>query len=215
MTKQIRRKFTPQEKVAILRQHLLEGKPVSDVCDSHGLKPSLFYRWQKEFFENGAAAFEKTDRRTAQAQQRRTAELEARLKKKDSGIAEIMNRKNPVHVEPRQMEQSLIDIAVESWRFSRLFGKVVSKLDAGESGRYVNQFRYFQKKVEESLDSCGLKLVNVEGQSYDAGMAASALNLEDFDPDDVLLVDQMVEPIIMGPNGLRKQGTVMLRKVEA
>ena len=114
-----------------------------------------------------------------------------------------------------QMEQSLIDIAVESWRFSRLFGKVVSKLDAGESGRYVNQLRYFQRKVEESLDSSGLKLVNVEGQPYDAGMAASALNLGDFGPDDVLLVDQMVEPIIMGPNGLRKQGTVMLRKVEA
>ena len=114
-----------------------------------------------------------------------------------------------------QMEQSLIDIAVESWRFSRLFGKVVSKLDAGESGRYVNQLRYFQKKVEESLDSSGLKLVNVEGQPYDAGMAASALNLGDFGPDDVLLVDQMVEPIIMGPNGLRKQGTVMLKKVEA
>lgn len=114
-----------------------------------------------------------------------------------------------------QMEQSLIEMAVESWRFSRLFGKVVSKLDAGESGRYVNQLRYFQKKVEESLDSNGLKLVNVEGQPYDAGMAASALNLGDFGPDDVLLVDQMVEPIIMGPKGLRKQGTVMLRKAEA
>ncbi|HHQ4573136.1 TPA: hypothetical protein ACSP3H_004056 [Aeromonas veronii] len=114
-----------------------------------------------------------------------------------------------------QMEQSLIDIAVESWRFSRLFRNVINKLDAGDSGRYVNQLRYFQKKVEESLNSSGLKLVNIEGQPYDAGMAASALNLGDFGPDDVLLVDQMVEPIIMGPNGLRKQGTVMLRKVEA
>lgn len=114
-----------------------------------------------------------------------------------------------------QLEQSLIDIAVESWRFSRLFGKVVGKLDAGESGRYTNQIRYFQKKVEESLDSNGLKLVNVEGQPYDAGMAASALNLCDFGPDDTLLVDQMLEPIIMGPNGIRKEGTVMLRKVKA
>ena len=112
------------------------------------------------------------------------------------------------------IEQSMIDIAVESWRFSRLFGKVVSKLDAGESGRYINQLRYFRKKIEESLDTNGLKLVNVEGQTYDAGMAASALNLGDFGPDDVLLVDQMVEPIIMGPNGLHKEGTVMLRKVE-
>jgi hypothetical protein len=113
-----------------------------------------------------------------------------------------------------QIEQSLINIAVESWRFSRLFEKVVSKLDAGESARYINQLRYFQKKVEESLDSNGLKLVNVEGQPYDPGMAASALNLGDFGPDDVLLVDRMLEPIIMGPNGLCKQGTVMLRRTQ-
>ena len=112
-----------------------------------------------------------------------------------------------------QLEGSLINIAVESWRFSRLFARVVGKLDAGEAGRYVNQLRYFQKKVEESLDASGLKLVNVEGQQFDPGMAASALNIGDFGPDDQLLVDHMVEPIIMGPEGLRKQGTVMLRKV--
>ena len=118
-------------------------------------------------------------------------------------------------VDGEQLERSLIDIAVESWRFSRLFARVVNKMDAGEGSRYVNQLRYFQKKVEESLDSNGLKLVNVEGQPYDAGMAASALNLGDFGPEEVLLVDQMLEPIIMGPKGLRKQGTVVLRKVEA
>ncbi len=114
-----------------------------------------------------------------------------------------------------QLERSLIDIAVECWRFSRLFSRVVSKLDAGESGRYVNQLRYFQKKLEESLEASGLRLVNVEGQPFDPGMAASALNIEDFGPDEELLVDQMVEPIIMGPEGLRKSGTVMLRKVRA
>src|SRR5437870_1265048 len=111
-----------------------------------------------------------------------------------------------------QLEDSLIDMAVESWRFSRLFARVMNKLDAGEAARYANQLRYFQKKVEENLDAAGLKLVNVEGQPFDAGMAASALNIGDFGPDDTLLVDQMVEPIIMGPAGLRKQGTVMLRK---
>ena len=111
-----------------------------------------------------------------------------------------------------QLEDSLIDMAVESWRFSRLFARVMNKLDAGEAARYANQVRYFQKRVEENLDAAGLKLVNVEGQPFDAGMAASALNIGDFGPDDTLLVDQMLEPIIMGPAGLRKQGTVMLRK---
>jgi hypothetical protein len=114
-----------------------------------------------------------------------------------------------------QLERSLIDMAVESWRFARLFSRLVSKLDAGEGSRYVNQLRYFQKRLEDSLEASGLKIVNVEGQPFDPGMAASAINIGDFEPDDVLLVDQMVEPIIMGAEGLRKQGTVMLRKVAA
>jgi len=113
-----------------------------------------------------------------------------------------------------QIERSLIEIAIESWKFSRIFTRVVNKLDAGEAGRYVNQLRYFQKKVEQNLDAVGLKLVNVEGQLFDPGIAASPLNIGDFGPDDTLLVDQMVEPIIMGPDGLKKQGTVMLRKVQ-
>lgn len=117
--------------------------------------------------------------------------------------------------EREQLERSLIDMAVESWRFARLFGRLVSKLDAGEGARYVNQLRYFQKKLEDSLEASGMKIVNVEGQPFDPGMAASAINIGDFGPDDVLLIDQMVEPIIMGAEGLRKQGTVMLRKVAA
>jgi len=111
------------------------------------------------------------------------------------------------------VERSLIDLAVESWRFARLFGRLVSKLDAGESSRYINQLRYFQKKLEDSLEASGMKIVNVEGQPFDPGIAASAINIGDFGPDDILLIDQMVEPIIMGAEGLRKQGTVMLRKV--
>jgi transposase-like protein len=53
-----RRRFSAQEKVAILREHFIDKVPVSQVCDKHSLNPTAFYRWQKEFFENGAAAFE-------------------------------------------------------------------------------------------------------------------------------------------------------------
>lgn len=113
------------------------------------------------------------------------------------------------------LERSLIEIAVESWKFSRVFARVMNKLDAGEASRYASQLRYFQKRIEQNLDAAGLKLVNVEGHTFDSGMAASPLNIGDFGPDDALLVDQMVEPIIMGLDGLKKQGTVMLRKVQA
>ncbi len=56
--KKQRKHYTPEEKVAILRWHLLEQVPISELCDKQGLQPTVFYRWQKEFFENGAAAFQ-------------------------------------------------------------------------------------------------------------------------------------------------------------
>jgi hypothetical protein len=112
------------------------------------------------------------------------------------------------------LTQTLADIAVASWRFAVLFERVVGKLDAGDAARYANQLRYFLKKLEESLQSAGLSLVNVESQPYDPGMAATALNLGDFGADDRLVVDQMLEPIIMGNERLVRLGTVMLRKVD-
>ena len=60
-----RKHYTGEEKVAILRRHLLDKVPVSDLCEELGLQPTVFYRWQKEFFENGAAAFQaRADRTT-------------------------------------------------------------------------------------------------------------------------------------------------------
>jgi transposase len=56
--KKTRKHYTGEEKVAVLRRHLLEQEPISKLCDELGLQPTVFYRWQKEFFENGAAAFQ-------------------------------------------------------------------------------------------------------------------------------------------------------------
>jgi transposase-like protein len=82
-----RRHFSPAAKVAILRQHLLEQVPVSELCERHGLQPGQSYLWQKTFFENGAAAFATNGRH---AKQRRIDALEAKLQRKDGVIAELM-----------------------------------------------------------------------------------------------------------------------------
>ncbi len=110
-------------------------------------------------------------------------------------------------------QKSLIEISVESWRFARIFSKFLGKLDAGETQRYANQVRYFLKRINSELEKFSICLVNIEGQQYDSGMAVSALNSADFAPDDILIVEQMVEPIVMGPDGLIRSGTVMLAKV--
>lgn len=113
---------------------------------------------------------------------------------------------------PEAMREAVISMAVESWRVRRVFGRLLDKLDAGEKGRFSSQFNWFEKKVEEALQQAGLSIVNVEGQAFDPGMAATPLNIEEFDAEDALLVEQMIEPIIMGEEGLARTGTVILRK---
>jgi transposase len=90
MAKKTRKRFNPQEKAAILRLHLLERKSVSDLCDQHGIHPTLFYRWQKELFENAPVALEPRYRRVTDAKDRRIAHLEQKLQRKNEVLSELM-----------------------------------------------------------------------------------------------------------------------------
>jgi transposase len=90
MASRKRRYFSPEQKVLILKRHLVDHVPVSELCDELGLHPNNFYQWQKLFFERGAAAF--TSERTEPAERQRAREvaaLKAKLTKKDAVIAEI------------------------------------------------------------------------------------------------------------------------------
>ena len=88
--KKQRKHYTGEEKVAILRRHLLDQEPVSKLCDELGLQPTVFYRWQKEFFENGAAAFQKKARTKPRAEKERIDYLEKKIRTKDEVLAELM-----------------------------------------------------------------------------------------------------------------------------
>lgn len=93
MTTAVRRQFTAQEKVEVLRLHFLEKKAISELCEQFKLNPAVFYRWQKEFFENGAAAFERAAKgpdRTTQKLQEDLAQLHAKLVRKDEIIADVV-----------------------------------------------------------------------------------------------------------------------------
>src|ERR1700733_2445743 len=80
-----RKHYTAEGKVAILRRHLLDKVPVSDLCEELSLKPTVFYRWLKEFFENGAAAFQAQERSHRQVEEKQTPIefLEKKVQTKD------------------------------------------------------------------------------------------------------------------------------------
>ena len=85
-----RKSYTPAEKVAILRRHLIDRVPVSDLCDELQVPPSIFYAWQKQFFENGAATFDRKNGSADQAHLRTIAALRDKLQRKNEVVAELM-----------------------------------------------------------------------------------------------------------------------------
>ncbi len=91
MNKQ-RRHFTGAEKVAILKRHLLDKVPISDLCDELQLYPNQVHTWLKEFFENGHAAFDNGRKSKAleDAQQKKIDKLEATLQRRNDVLAELM-----------------------------------------------------------------------------------------------------------------------------
>jgi len=89
MAKQHRR-FEPADKIKILREHLLDGRPLSEVCEKYSVAPTQFYQWQKTFFENGAAAFAPPKLGREYELENKVKQLTKKLAKKDEVIAEIM-----------------------------------------------------------------------------------------------------------------------------
>src|SRR5713101_141992 len=129
-----RKHYTAEEKVAILRRHLLDKVPVSDLCEELGLQPTVFYRWQKEFFENGAAAFQATERprRQAEEKQKRIEFLEKKVQTKDrvlgaarcagSGggfrpalVGEDGDRRRPIHCVAGGDREQVLRLAAALW----------------------------------------------------------------------------------------------------
>ena len=91
MSKQ-RRHFPDHEKVAILKRHLIDKVPVSDLCDEFDIYPNQFYDWLKKFFENGHLAFAngRKSKAVEDAKDQKIERLEAKLQRKDSVLGELM-----------------------------------------------------------------------------------------------------------------------------
>lgn len=90
MTK--KRSFSPEDKVAIVRRHLVESVSVSDLCDELGIKPTQYYGWQKQFFENGSLAFQRNpkNRQQPNRDQKKIAALEDTLRLRNEVVAELL-----------------------------------------------------------------------------------------------------------------------------
>src|ERR1035438_2312765 len=150
--KKERKHYTAEEKVAILRRHLLDKVPVSDLCEELGLRPTVFYRWQKEFFENGAAAFQAQERphRQVEEKQRRIDFLEKKVQTKNEVLAELMAE----DVALIKTIRAIHSFGATSWML-RLHNRVIvlnmQGLQICSSGRILSEFQTTQHNQSRSM----------------------------------------------------------------
>jgi transposase-like protein len=85
-----RQYYTGEQKVSILKRHLVEREEVSRICDELKLHPTVFYDWQRRFFENGVKAFESEEKQESKQLRNKLEALETKLRRKDSALAELV-----------------------------------------------------------------------------------------------------------------------------
>ena len=85
-----RKNYSGKEKVKVVRLHLVEKMPVSDICDKYDIQPTVYYRWQKQFFERGEEAFKPLKGKALKKEASRIGKLEEKLLTKNEVIAELM-----------------------------------------------------------------------------------------------------------------------------
>lgn len=85
----MKKRFTAEEKVKILREHLTKNVSLSDLADKYDIKPSAISNWKKAMFEGAVSTFS-TTKKVDKEKDKTIQKLEETLQKRDTLIADIV-----------------------------------------------------------------------------------------------------------------------------
>lgn len=99
MTQPKRRKHTPESKAAIVRKVLKNRRPVSDVCEEHGIQVTQYYTWQRDAFERLDRVFEVGPAEQEKAEQAEMRGLKEKLNARTIFCRELFE----AHARPKKL----------------------------------------------------------------------------------------------------------------
>lgn len=109
--------------------------------------------------------------------------------------------------------QSLVArLAVEHWRLIRALIRASGGLDERNAGRLQAQARYAERQLEITLEGANLTLAFFDGELFEAGLPVDAINIDDFQPEDTLIVDTTVEPTVVAEGRVILVGRVHIAR---
>lgn len=90
-TRTARRRFDPEEKIEVLREHFSRSRIV-DTCEKHRIHPNLLSLWWKTVLEAGMEALSGDRRKRDRSREKIISRYEDELAQKNAVIAELSSR---------------------------------------------------------------------------------------------------------------------------
>lgn len=128
----------------------------------------------------------------------------------------MMNGKqNNKQAKDEKLERTLANLAVEAWKMGRAVRRAQTALEPKQAKRLGSRLKWFEQKTQQALKSEGIQIVNPVGETYDEGMAVRASNGEDYKGRVDLVIDDTIEPILIGKGGrVLHVGVVLVKERE-
>tara|TARA_B100001029_G_C14906135_1_gene363743 strand:+ start:206 stop:616 length:411 start_codon:yes stop_codon:yes gene_type:complete len=121
-------------------------------------------------------------------------------------LIKIVKKLEPLFI----LKDAFITLAIESWRLSRFTEELIQSEDRLKETKYERKIAWFNDQLEETLEACDLRLVNLENSIFDLGMPVKAINISEFKESKDLIIIKMLEPVVMCGDRLERSGTVLL-----
>ena len=113
--------------------------------------------------------------------------------------------------EPIVNDAAAAHMAVDYWKLLRAAERIVLGLPEDKHRRFSAQLRFSEGRLNDHLRAIGVELVTFEGQKFGPELPAVAINADDFDGVEDLLVESAVEPAVIVRDKVLQNDRVMLK----
>ena len=81
-----RKHLSAEQKIVILREHLENSIPISQLAEKYNIHPNDIYNWKKKLFESAADIFTTKTVKQTSAAEKKIEKLEGKLKDREEAI---------------------------------------------------------------------------------------------------------------------------------
>ncbi len=99
----VRKHFTSEDKVRILREHLENGIKLSDLSEKHNIHPNVLRQWKKSLFEGALETFSRKHKNRKDSQVK-----EQKYQEKISKMHEVITELSSENLELRKKSSGAV-----------------------------------------------------------------------------------------------------------